>query len=215
MAKTDELEDFIKLAVAKGEPLTRIESVLLEAGWDAERVNSVVGRYVNVDFPVPVPRPRAFVSARLFFMHVFYFILLYLVTYNAISILFTALDHYLPDGLGRYRGTYWSNNLGRSIQDNLSILIVAAPLLVLTRRVIGGAQEKSGQAIPRIRLTLAYFTMFIGTLVIFGTACSAVYYLLRGEIGLRFLVKAVILFGLCAGMFLHYRLELTHDEQRS
>ncbi len=215
MAKTDELEDFIKLAVAKGESLSRIESVLLESGWDTERVTASVGRYVEADFPVPVPKPRPFVSARLFFMHFFYFILLYLVTYNAVSILFSALDHYLPDGLGRYRGVYWSTNLGRSIQDNLSILIVAAPLLILTQRVISGAQKKSGQAIPRIRLTLAYFTMFIGALIIFGTACSAVYYLLRGELGLRFLIKAVILLALCAGMFLHYRIELAHDEAKS
>jgi len=215
MSKPDDLNDFIRLAVAKGQSLGKIESVLLETGWDAERVKRAVGQYVDVDFPVPVPRPKAFVSARLFFMHFFYFILLYLVTYNAVSILFTALDHYLPDGLGRYRGMYWSDNIGRSIQDNLSILIVAAPLLVLTQRIISGAQTKSGQAIPRIRLTLAYFTMFIGALVILGTACSAVYYLLRGEIGQRFLIKAVILAALCAGMFLHYRVELARDEESS
>ena len=215
MAKIDELEEFMHLAVAKGESLSRIEAVLLESGWEAERVKRAVGRYVDIDFSVPVPKPRPFVSARLFFMHVFYFIVLYLVTYNAVSILFSALDHFVPDGLGRYRGVYWSTNLGRSIQDNLSILIVAAPLLVLTQRMIAGAQEKSGQAIPRIRLTLAYFTMFIGALVIFGTASSAVYYLLRGELGLRFLIKAALLLALCAGMFLHYRTELAHDEAKS
>jgi len=38
MAKTDELEDFIRLAVAKGEPLSRIEGVLLDSGWETERV---------------------------------------------------------------------------------------------------------------------------------------------------------------------------------
>lgn len=64
MAKTDELEDFIRLAVAKGEPLSRIESVLLESGWETERVKRAVGRYVDVDFSVPVPKPRPFVSTR-------------------------------------------------------------------------------------------------------------------------------------------------------
>jgi len=215
MAKTDELEDFIRLAVAKGEPLSRIEGVLLDSGWETERVKRAVGRYVEMDFPAPVPKPRPFVSARLFFMHFFYFILLYLVTYNTVSILFSALDHYLPDGLGRYRGLYYSRDLGRSIQDNLAILIVAAPLLILTQHLISGAQERAGQAIPRIRLTLAYFTMFVGALVIFGTACSAVYYLLRGELGLRFLIKAAILLALCMGLFLHYRLELSQDEAKS
>ena len=64
MAKTDELEDFIRLAVAKGEPLSGIESVLFESGWDTERVKRAVGRYVDVGFSVPVPKPRPFVSAR-------------------------------------------------------------------------------------------------------------------------------------------------------
>jgi len=46
MVKSDDLEDFIRLAVAKGEALSRIEAVLLDSGWGAERVKRAVGRHV-------------------------------------------------------------------------------------------------------------------------------------------------------------------------
>ena len=218
-AKLDELDDFIRSAAARGADFAKIRSALTGAGWEQERVDKALGRYVETDLGVPAPKPRAFVSPRLFFMHCFYFVLLYLIAYNFISILFTFLDAYLPDGLGRKGGFYYSyhsySDPIRAIQDNLAALIVATPVFWLTERALEKAQIRAGQSIPRIRLILAYFTIFIGSCVLLGESILFVYYLLRGELGLRFMIKVAILTLSVLGIWAYHRTELSRDEAAS
>ncbi|WP_018631619.1 DUF5671 domain-containing protein [Neomegalonema perideroedes] len=214
-AKLDELDDFIRAAAAKGADFARIRTALSGAGWEASRIDSALGRYAETDLGVPAPKPRAFVSPRLFFMHCFYFVLLYVVAYNFISLLFTFLDHYLPDGLGQRGGFFYSGDPIRAIQDNLAALIVATPLFWLTEKGLERAQSRSGQAIPRIRLILAYFTIFVGACALLGDAIYFVYYLLRGELGLRFMLKTMILLLSVFGIWLYHRTDLSKDEAAS
>ncbi len=214
-ARSDELDDFIRAASAKGADFARIRSALSGAGWEDARIEAALGRYVETDLGAPAPRPRAFVSPRLFFMHCFYFVLLYVVAWNFVSLLFTFLDHYLPDGLGRMGGFFHSGDPIRAIQDNVAALIVATPLFWLTERSLDRAQSRAGQAIPRIRLILAYFTIFVGACVLLGDAISFVYYLLRGELGLRFLLKSLILLLCVSGIWLYHRTDLGKDEAAS
>ena len=41
-----------------------IEQVLLETGWPRDQVGGALGAFADVTFPMPVPRPRPYLSAR-------------------------------------------------------------------------------------------------------------------------------------------------------
>lgn len=216
MSATPELESFIKDAVKAGKRHEEIEGILLQAGWDKERVTTALRRFYKADFPVAIPLPQAYASPRLFFLNLFYFVLLYLLVYNVTSILFTMLDHYLPDGLGQYnRGFYYVPSIRNALQDNLSVILVGMPMLFLTGRTIRRAMASTRQSIPRIRLKLVYLTMFIGACTVLSSACCFVYFFLRGEISIRFVIKVAILTATVAGLYLHYAAELKRDEENA
>jgi hypothetical protein len=216
MSKTPELDLFIKDSIKAGQTPDTIKSVLLQAGWDSNRIQNSLDYYYPADFPVAVPRPKTFASPRLFFLNLFYFLLVYLTVYNVISILFTMLDFYLPDGIGQYgSGAFRARSLREGIQDNVSIILVAAPMIYVTYVTIARAMRNEKQAIPRIRLILVYFTLFVGACVILGNASLFIYYFLRGELSIRFIIKIVILTVTVLGFYIFYKSELKHDEQNA
>ena len=63
MASTS-LDKFVRDALKGGQSRDEIARVLRDAGWPAEQVTLAVGAYADIAFPVPVPRPRASLSAR-------------------------------------------------------------------------------------------------------------------------------------------------------
>ena len=208
---------FIEDSYAAGKNRVEVMTVLKAAGWEKEQVDEAFSAYVDQDFPVPIPKPVVFASPRIAFLNLFHFIVLYVCTYNVISILFTFLDYYLPDGLGRQVGFYYNSyqSLGVAIRENLAAIIVGIPLVFLTAYFLKQAMGLAKQRIPRIRLLLINFTMFVGACTMFGTASCFVYYLLSGELGARFIIKAVILAALVIGGFFYYRTEISEDEQRA
>lgn len=214
MNKTPELDQFVKDSIQAGKTEESIRSVLSEAGWDNKRVTNVLEQYYFSDYPVAVPRPKAFASPRLFFLNLFYFLLLYLLTYNTISIIFTLLDHYLPDGLGRYHhGFYYSRSIGNAIRDNISVIIVSIPMLYMTNRTLNSAMFAMKQSIPRIRLVLVYLTLFVGACAVLSSACCLVYYFLKGEVSIRFVIKILILSMTFVSFYFLYKGELKRDEE--
>ena len=218
MTKTRELDIFIRDATKAGKKLDDIKAALAEAGWDEARINAACANYVPSDFPVAVPRPQTFASPRLFFLNLFFFVLLYLVIYNVIAILFTMLDYYLPDPSGWVQSGYFathSDSIAEAVQDNLSIIIVSTPLLFVTQRTIAKAMQMTKQAIPRIRLMLVYFTMFVGAVIILANASTFAYFVLRGELTLRFILKVAILTITVFGVYFYYRGELKQDEDNA
>ena len=65
MAKVDEaLREFVHEALAKGLNRAQVEKALLDAGWPAEQVTDGLRAFAAIDFPVPVPRPKPYLSAR-------------------------------------------------------------------------------------------------------------------------------------------------------
>jgi hypothetical protein len=128
--------------------------------------------------------------------------------------LFTFLDYYLPDGLGRMHGTFYHSYrpIGEAIRWYLATIICCVPLGWWSSRIIRKAIEETKQRIPRIRLTLIYLTMFVGSCVLLGNATSFIYYFLSGELGMRFIIKILILSALVLGLFASYRIEIKQTE---
>lgn len=213
---TDALIEFIKDAYKAGKSHAEINSVLSETGWSTEQISDALDRFVDRSFPVAIPRPAVFASPRLVFLNIFYFLVLYLSIYNVVAILFTFLDHYLPDGLGRMRGAFYSTaSLGEDIRWYLATIVCCVPLVWWSSRIIANAIRETKQRIPRIRLKLIYLTMFIGACVMLSNAICFIYYFLSGELGLRFLIKVVILTILTLGIFAYYRVEIKQTESKA
>ncbi len=213
---SDALVDFIKDSYKAGKSHSEIRTVLVESGWSTEQIDEALLRFVDRSFPVAIPQPIVFASPRLVFLNLFYFLVLYLSIYNVVATLFTFLDHYLPDGLGRKAGAFYSSrSIGDAIRYYLATTICCVPLVWWSSRIISKAMDETKQRIPRIRLKLIYLTMFIGACVMLGNSICFVYYFLSGELGARFLIKVAILSILTLGLFTFYRIEIQHAEKKA
>ncbi|MHA7872854.1 MAG: DUF5671 domain-containing protein, partial [Hyphococcus sp.] len=58
------LEEFVRDALAAGKSKPEIAAALKAAGWTDAQVEDALAGYADGDFPVPVPRPRRYGSAR-------------------------------------------------------------------------------------------------------------------------------------------------------
>ena len=72
-AASRELEQFVRDALMRGEARPSIEAALASAGWAPEQVRDALEAYAPVAFPIPVPRPRPYLSAREAFLYLLLF----------------------------------------------------------------------------------------------------------------------------------------------
>src|SRR5579863_2374117 len=148
------LTDFVKDAFRAGKSRAETHAVLKEAGWTDEQLNGVWKEYYDKPFPVPIPRPRAYVSPRYTALNLFFFLLLLLTIWAGDSIIFTFLDYYLPDGLGRRQGLFYmpGRQIGEALHGHLATVQVCVPLMVVTNNMIARATSQGRQGVPVIRL---------------------------------------------------------------
>lgn len=210
-----DLDAFVREATLAKQSREKITEALSAAGWPQATIRETMERYHFAEsFPVAVPRPGTFASPRISVLNVFSFILLYTIIYVSLAILFTILDHYLPDGLGRYGyGYYYAADLASAIRGEFAVLIVAVPALMGIERARKKDTERLRQTMPRLRLWLINLTSLIGWITLFCVTCGAVHYFLEGELGIRFVLKLAIVALVVLGSNLYYRLEVRKAEE--
>ena len=77
MATNEVLTTFLERGLEKGLPRDELRSALVGAGWPTDQVESAMGGYADVAFPIAVPRPRPYISAREAFVYLVIFSTLY------------------------------------------------------------------------------------------------------------------------------------------
>ena len=97
MAVNEELLSFIRDALLKGQTRAQIEEVLLRAGWAPDQVRSALSGYADIEYPIPVPRPRPYQSAREAFIYLVLFTTLYISAMNLGSLIFEIINRAFPD----------------------------------------------------------------------------------------------------------------------
>ena len=90
-SNNSDLDRFIRDAMLAGQSRDAIRNALLAAGWTPEQLAGALDDYAEVDFPVPVPKPRASLSSRDAFLYLVLFSLLYFLCYHLGSLLFDQL----------------------------------------------------------------------------------------------------------------------------
>ncbi len=206
---TNELHSFVKEALAAGATREKIRVVSAEAGWNPDEIKGALALYADVDFPVPVPRRRPYLSAREAFIYLVLFTCLYISAFNFGSLLFEFINRWIPDALRRFESGDRS-----SIRFAVASLIVAFPLYLWLSAIMGkavaGDPDKRGS---KIRKWLTYLTLFVAAGVLIGDLISLFFNLLGGELTARFLLKTLVVLLIAGTVFGYYLWDLRQEEK--
>ncbi len=210
MAIDDDLLGFVRDALARGLPRAQIEQALLQAGWSKEQVNSALAAYAPVDFPIPVPRPKAYVSAKEAFLYLVLFSTLYVSAYNLGGLVFNFIDRAFPDPA---QPADFVERTRDAIRWAVASLIIAFPVFLYVSRLVALAiRRETIKRASRVRKWLTYFTLFIATGVLVGDFTTLVYNFLGGELGPRFLLKVLAVGAIAGSSFGYYLWDLRSDD---
>jgi len=206
-AASEELTPFVREALERGIPRQQIEAALLAAGWPAEKTEAALRAFAEVDFPLPVPRPKPYLSAREAFVYLLLFTTLFLAAFNLGAILFELIERAFPDPAG---SEYSPSNLRLA----LSFVLVSFPIyLWLTLRQHRELERDPAKRSSKVRKWLTYLTLFIAAGFLVGDVVTLIYYFLEGELSVRFLLKVLVVTVLAGIGFGYYLRDLRRDER--
>jgi hypothetical protein len=205
---TNEVNEFIKVALSKGVAKSDISTALQQEGWTNEEIRAGLNNYGDTSLAgVPVPRRKSYTSAKEGFLYLLTFVTLYISAFNFGNLIFDFIDRLFPDQLELV------DNLS-SMRLAISSLIVAYPiylwLTILNRKALLKDPSKKGS---KVRKWLIYFTLFIASSVIIGDLIGLLLALLSGELSIHFLLKVLTIMVIASMIFGYYRWELWHDEE--
>ena len=205
------LTQFVKEALEKGQGRVGIRTALLDAGWRAGEVDEALAAFSEVAYPVAVPRPQSYLSAREAFFYLLFFILLATVSYNLGSLLFALIDSALPDRLGNGYDVFGGTD--SQIRGAISGLIVGTPIFFWLARILLKARENNpALQRSRIRKWLIYISLVIAGCILVGDAISLVFSFLSGELTTRFVLKSLVVAAIAGSIFGYFITNAERDE---
>ena len=164
----------------------------------------------DVAFAVPVPRPRAQVSARDAFWYLLMFGTLYVSAYYLGDLLFGFINRAFPDNLSYNDRTQY---IERGIRWATAAVIVAFPVFLFTAWKTG--KEVAADPTRRnsaIRKWLTYITLFFAAIVLIVDMTTLLNNVLAGDLSMRFLLKVLVAAVIAGGIFGYYLLDLRREE---
>jgi hypothetical protein len=201
MKPADQLAAFVAEALKAGRTRKEIGDALGRAGWTPSETEAALSAWAETGFLPPVPRPRAYLSARDAFVYALMFLALATSAWNINALGFALIDLWLPD-IDDF-GSGWA---AWSVRWSISVLVVVFPLFV----ILDARERKAVRTDPArrrsaVRKWFGYTTLFLASLALLGDLIAVIYALLNGELTLRFLAKAALV-ALTAGLvFLYFR----------
>ena len=214
MAAGDELLAFVRDALGRGVPRDRIEDVLHKSGWTTDQIHGALAAYADIDFPIPVPRARPYLSAREAFIYLVLFGTLYASAYNLGSLIFEFINRAFPDP--SQTSQFYEQYSRQSIRWSISGLIVAFPVFLylswLTERETSRDPMKRAS---KVRRWLTYLTLFSAACALLGDFTTLVYNVLGGELTVRFLLKVLTVALISGTAFIYYLRDIRQDEVES
>lgn len=212
-AATQDLEHFVRDALARGVSRQDIEAALAAAGWPPEQSRAALNAYADLAFPVPVPRPRPYLSAREAFLYLLLFTTLYVAAWHLGSLLFDLVNRAFPDPADN---AYIVGRLGDSIRWSTASVIIAFPMFLFVARYLGKDLARSPvKRLSAVRRWLTYVTLFIAAAVLIGDMITLVYNMLGGELTIRFALKVLIAATIAGSIFGFYLHDLRREEQEA
>jgi hypothetical protein len=205
------IQEFVKESLMRGESRERIRQILQKTGWKDDEIANALNDYADVDFSVPVPKRKPYISAQEAFMYLLLFLTLYISAISFGTLLFQFIQHWLPDNLqGGYR---FSSELSTIRQSTASIIIAYPLFLWMTNKLRSGIKKDPEKRSSKIRKWLTYITLFITAGVIIGDLITLVFSLLSGDMTLRFILKVITVGGIAGLVFGYYLWDMKRDQE--
>lgn len=204
------LRDFIDAALRAGKGRDEIAATLAAAGWSPEQVAHGLKGFADLPFVVPVPRPRAHLSARDAFFYLLLFATLYITAYQLNSMFFSFIELAYPIPGNDYEAPAAE----RSIRFATASLIVVFPVfLALSMKLSREIRLEPARRLSSVRRWLIYLTMLVASGFIIGDAISLVYSLLNGELTVRFVLKVLVVAAITGTIFGYFLQTTRRDKE--
>lgn len=211
MAANDELTGFVRDSLARGISRGDVEVVLGRAGWDAAQVQTALRSYADVEFPLPVPRPRPYLDAREAFLYLVLFGTLYTSAINLGTLLFQLINLAFPDPTAPVRSAQFAE---AAIRWSMSSIVIAFPVFLWMSRITNrGVRQDPVKRGSKVRRWLTYLTMFVASGVLIGDLITLVNSLLSGELTSRFVLKVLTVAVIAGAVLGYYLVGLRADER--
>jgi hypothetical protein len=184
--------------------------LLRSAGWkDPEIAEAIAAR----ELAMSVPERAGVGSARDAFFHLLAFTALYAWVISLACLFFIYIGFAFPDP-ATPTSTYGIEGALSSIRISLATLMVAFPLfLVVWWLLLGEVRKFPEKAKSGVRRWLASLSLFVAAVIILGNAITVVYYLVEGDLTVRFLLKVAVLFVIAGGLFIYLALTLRSEAE--
>jgi len=212
-AATQDLELFVREALARGSSRPVIETALTQAGWPPEQIRAALNAYADVDFPVAVPKPRPYLSAREAFLYLVLFASLYWAAWHLGSLVFDLINRAWPDPAA---DVYAFRRVSESIRWSTASVIIAFPVFLFVARYLGKELARNPvKRLSAVRRWLTYLTLFVAAAVLIGDMITLVYNLLGGELTIRFVLKVIVAAVIAGAIFGYYLADLRREEKEA
>lgn len=212
---TNELQVFVKEALAKGITRERIKKALTEAGWQTDEVTNALAAYAETDLAVPVPKRRPYLSAREAFMYLVMFLTLYISAFSVGTILFQLINLHLPDATQIAYG-YQSDYSTSLIRSATAAIIVAFPIFLWVASILlKNIKRDPTKRSSLVRKWLTYFTLYVATGIIIGDLITLLNSVLSGDLTLRFTLKVLVVLLIAGSIFGYYLWDLRTEEKET
>jgi hypothetical protein len=207
----DSLAIYVAGRLKSGSSPSDIREDLLAVGWPEDTARAAVAQGL-AEFGVPVPNGRNVAGAGRtastveIILSLFSFILLGVVA-TALGVLYyQVINHFFPDPLTI---RYSSGAPDRSaIHYGIAALVVAFPLYVAAIRIwFRRFREDEEHVESKLTKWLTYLVLLISAVTIVGDLITTVFYFLRGELSVRFILKALTILAIAGSVFGFYFLE--------
>lgn len=204
------LLDFTQRSLAAGIRRQEIATVLRRAKWAEPEIEAALGAFAELDFAIPVPRPKPYLSARETFIYLILFAALYATAFDLGALLFDLINRAFPDPVELEFA--WRSE--QNIRWHISALIVAFPVFAfvfraMTRAVTNDPTKRG--SLPRKWLT--YLTLFVAGFSLAGDVVMLVYNLLGGELTVRFALKVATVAIIAGGSFAFFLGDMRKEEK--
>lgn len=207
----DEMRDFVRASLEAGQSREAISEALKSAGWPDAQIARALNAYQSTDYPLPIPRPRAQLSAREAFIYLLLYTSLLICAVQFGHLVFELIDRSFPDTAAQ--AEYWRNSGGESIRFAISSLIIAFPLFMFLSHIVAkGIKANPAMRLSWVRKWLTYLTLFVAATVLMGDLISLLTRFLGGDLTTRFVLKSLTVAAISGTIFGYYFLGLREEE---
>jgi len=203
---------FIEHARQKGMDHATTFLLLRSTGW---KEREIAEAFAARELTMPIPERAGVGSARDAFFHLLAFTALYAWAISLIFLFFTYIEFAFPDP-ARRTPTYALEAALSNIRASLATLIVSYPVFLLVwsflLREVRMSPEK---ATSGVRRWLSFLSLFVGAVTILTDVIIVVYYLVEGDLTVRFLLKVLVLFVITGALSVYLALVLRSEAEAS